>query len=204
MIKAKRHTFFGCTLPVWEAENYGSGTATLTFVLTGRLISKKNNQMAIVSTKPAKDWLSRQQKLGKKLTYADFQTALKMTKAVFVGNKLYSECRKTFLPQIEAHKKVWEQRLATKGIQFPLKKATMTLRLYFKDRYLTDTVNKQQTVQDLLIEAGVLANDDYKTLNPIHAESGCYKDKIKENIALVRLSVKLPGKEKTKLTDELK
>lgn len=199
--KKKRMSFFGVNLPHNNKEILGGGTATITFVLKGRIISKKNNQMAIVSHKAALNWL----KDKKNPSFADYKTALKMCKAVFIGNKLYSECKKQFLPELEAQKKVWEDRLGEKGVKFPLKKASMTVRFYFKDRYLTDTVNKQQTVQDLLVEAGIIANDDYKTLNPIHAESGCYKDKIRENIALVRLSVPIPKKvSKIKLTDELK
>jgi hypothetical protein len=202
---AKRFSFFGTTLPLWEAEKIGGGSTTLTFILEGRIISKKNNQMAVVSKKIAKDWLSKQQKSGKKLTYADVETALKMTQAKFIGNALYSDCRAEFLPKLEAQKKVWEERLGEKGLKFPLKKASMTLRFYFKDKYLTDTVNKQQTVQDLLVEAGIIANDDYKTINPIHAESGLYKDKIRENIVVVRLAFQLPKpKKQIKVTDELK
>jgi hypothetical protein len=206
--KKKLMTFFGITLPHWEQENYGGGTATITFVLKGRLISKKNNQMAIVSHKEAEKWLNNRLQTAKKLTYADIKTGLRMCKSVFIGNKLYSECKKKFVPVLEAQKKVWEERLADKGVKFPLKKATLTTRFYFKDGYRTDTINKQETVQDLLVEAGVIADDDYKTLNPIHAESGLYKNKITENIALVRLSCHIPNKKTTRrkitITDTLK
>lgn len=197
--KHKRHSFFGVTLPVWEPENYGSGTATLTFILTGKLVSKKNNQMAVVSHVPAQKWLKEKANP----TFADFKTALKMCKAVFIGNKEYRECRDKFLPELIKQKAVWEARLGPKGLKFPIEKAAMTVRFYFKDRYVTDTVNKQQTLQDLLVEAGIIANDDYKTINPIHSESGLYKDKIRENISLIRLAVRLP-KCRVKLTDELK
>lgn len=203
----KQMTFFGVTLPHWEQENYGGGTATITFVLKGRLISKKNNQMTIVSKKAAQNWFDNRLKSGKKLTYADIKTGLSLTKSVFIGNKLYSECKKKFVPVLEAQKKVWEERLADKGVKFPLKKATLTTRFYFKDGYRTDTINKQETVQDLLVEAGVIADDDYKTINPIHAESGLYKNKITENIALVRLSCQIPKKttrRKITITDTLK
>lgn len=79
----------------------------------------------------------------------------------------------------------------------------MTVKFYFRDGRITDTVNKQQTVQDLLQEAGVIANDDYKTLNPISAASVKMSRGIRENISLIRLSVKLP-KKNIQLTDELR
>jgi hypothetical protein len=202
-VKQKRKSFFGVRLPVWEDDTAGSGCATITFVLQGRIISKKNNQMAAVSKKAARNWLFEQKKAGAKPDFALFEKALGMAQAKFVGNKLYSQCQKQFLPVLAAQKAVWEQRLAGKGLQFPLKKAALTLRFYFKENRLTDTVNKQQTVQDLLQEAGIIANDDYKTINPITAASKCYKGQIDHNITLVRLSFQLP-KRKVHTVDELK
>ena len=202
----KRNSFFGVTLPPTKEELIGSGAATITFVLQGRVISKKNNQMAIVRKKEARAYIDSCRKRGEKPTYKMIDDALNVAKAQFIGNKLYTECKKTFLPVLAQQKAIWEQRLAEKGLKFPLKRASLTLRFYFKDRYITDTVNKQQTVQDLLVEAGIIANDDYKTINPITAESGCYKDWITKDIALIRFSCQLP-KPKTKkitLTDELK
>ena len=199
----KRNSFFGVTLPVTISEKIGSGAATITFVLQGRLISKKNNQMAIVRKKEARSYLDSCRKKGEKPTYKMLDDALNIAKAQFIGNKLYAECQRTFLPVLAQQKAIWSSRLAGKGLQFPLKRASLTLRFYFKDKYRTDTVNKQQTVQDLLVEAGIIADDDYKTINPITAESGCYKDLITQDIALIRLSCKMP-KTRIKITDELK
>ena len=201
--KPKRHTFFGVTPPIWQAESVGNGPCTITFVLEGRVISKKNNQMAVVKKIIARDYLAAAKKQGQILTYEDVEKALGLTEAVFVGNKLYNECRDTFLPILAAQKQVWSERLAAKGLKFPLKKAAMSLRFYFKDKYKTDTVNKQQTIQDLLQEAGIIAGDDYNVLNPITAASGLYKNRIRENITVIRLTFQLP-KSKVKLTDTLK
>ena len=200
----KLMTFFGAVLPHWRSEKIGGGSATVTFVFRGRLVSKKNNQMAVVRKKEARDYLFSLQKRGGKYTAEEVENAFRVMKTAFVGNKEYGECQRKFLPELEKQKKVWEQRLGHKGLKFPLKKAAMTVRFYFKDKYITDTVNKQQTVQDLLIEAGIIANDDYKTLNPIHAESGLYKDQITENLAVVRLAFQLPKNSKKTLNDELK
>ena len=201
-VKHKRHTFFGVTPPVWEAESVGNGPCTITFVLEGRIISKKNNQMAVVSKKVAREYLAAARKKGQKLTYEAVETALGLAQAKFVGNRLYGECQATFLPVLAAQKQVWKDRLAAKGLKFPLQKAAMSLRFYFKDKYKTDTVNKQQTVQDLLQEAGIVAGDHYTVLNPITAASGLYKDKIKENITVIRLTFQLP-KKKSRITDTL-
>ena len=200
--KGKRHTHFGVTLPVWEPEKQGAGATTITFVLQGRVVSKKNNQMAVVYKKVARQWISKQQKTGRKPTWDDVDTILGIASAKFIGNVLYSACKKKFVPILEEQKRIWNERLAAKGLQFPLNKASMSIRFYFKDRYITDTINKQQTVQDLLIEAGIISNDDYKTINPISAVSKGFYGKLVDNIAVVRLSFKL-GKT-IKITDVLK
>ena len=194
--KPKRHTFFGITPPVWVEDGPGIGPCTITFVLEGRIISKKNNEMAVVGKKDARRWFAAQK--GAKMTPEQaFEAALSHAKAVFVGNKEYAGCQKKFLPVLAEQKKVWEERLAKKGIKFPLNKAAMSLRFYFNSRAITDTVNKQQTIQDLLQDAGIIANDNYRVLNPITAASGCYKDKIKDNITVIRLIVDFP---KVKIT----
>ncbi len=200
----KRNSWFGVTLPVWEAEKMGAGAITITFMLKGRLISKKNNQMAVVRKKEAVNWFEKRLKSGKKLTMADIKSGLTLTKAQFIGNKLYSECQKVFLPQLEHQKQFWVDGLGQNGLKFPLKKAKVSFRFYFKDKYRTDTLNKQQTFQDLLVEAGILADDDYKTLAYYSAESGCYKDKVVDNVAIARVSFIMPKKNKVKITDELK
>lgn len=196
--------YFGVNVPTWKSEKQGAGSATIMFVLRGKIISKKNNQMAIVYKKPARMWVDSQIKSGKKPTWKDIDSALSLTQTRFIGNKLYGECLRTFMPILEAQKKIWLERLGSKGLSFPLVKASMNLRLYFKHRHQTDTVNKQQTIQDLLVEAGIIADDDYETLNPIHSESSCYHKEISENLAVIRLSFQLPKtKKKIQLTDEL-
>lgn len=196
-------TIFGVSVPKWQQEKLGAGSATITFVLQGRMPSKKNRQMVVVEDFAAKKWLADRSKKVKKLSYGDFAAALGMTRAKFIGNRAYHEAKAKYIPVLQQQMEVWKDRLAAKGLVFPIKSAAMTVKFYFRDGRITDTVNKQQTVQDLLQEAGVIANDDYKTLNPISAASVKMSRGIRENISLIRLSVKLP-KKNIQLTDELR
>lgn len=201
--KPKRHTFFGITPPVWVEDSPGNGPCTITFLLEGRIISKKNNEMAVVGKKAARNWFAAQK--GAKFTPEQaFEAALSHATAVFVGNKEYAACKAKFVPVLQDQMNVWEDRLAAKGVKFPIKKAAMSLRFYFRDKYVTDTVNKQQTVQDLLQDAGVIAGDHYTVLNPITAASAYYGPKvIRDNITVIRLTFKLPKKKRTSITDVL-
>lgn len=190
-------TYFGVPIPPFKEEKLGAGAATIRFVISGRIVSKKNNQQAVTVKKFAREWANEQKKTGRPATWDDVHTAIGMVTSKMRGNQAYNEFLETYKPIIQAQAKEWSDRLFDKGLVFPLQKASMNLRLYFKDRHITDTVNKQQTIQDLLIEAGIIANDDYKTLNPISSASACYYEELVHSIAFISLSFQLPKKSKS-------
>ncbi|HMF73454.1 MAG TPA: hypothetical protein VK616_18365, partial [Flavitalea sp.] len=141
-------TYFGVSLPAWKEEKMGAGQTTIRFVLKGTVISKKNNQMAVVKRKDAIDYLLRMDRNGLVTTEVAME-AVRMVKAKMIGNVKYNRFLKRHKSSIEAQKAFWIDRLKEKGLKkFPIPKASMTLRMYFKYQYITDTVNKQQTVQD--------------------------------------------------------
>lgn len=169
----------------------GAGSTTIRFVITGKIPSKKNNQQSVTVRKDARSWAKANQKSGKQATWDDVNKAIGMCYSKMRGNEDYMEFVKVVKPKLQAQAAWWAERLGPKGLIFPIQRAAMSLDLHFKDRYVTDTVNKQQTIQDVLIEAGIIANDDYKSLNPIHSESACYYQEIHDNIAFISLSFKL-------------
>jgi len=148
--------------------------------------------MSVTVRREAKDFLYAKQNAGETITFQDALEAVNLVYSKMRGNQDYQEFVKEQKPKIISQMQDWSSRLYDKGLIFPLQKASMNLRLYFKNRYITDTVNKQQTIQDLLIEAGVIANDDYKTLNPISSASACYHEEVIHDIAFVSLSFQLP------------
>ena len=85
----------------------------------------------------------------------------------------------------------WVDRLQDKGLIFPLEKATMSVRFYFNNNYNIDSINKGQSVQDLLVECKVIKDDSYRVLNPIHYASANYKDELVDSICFVSISFKL-------------
>ena len=188
-------TYFGVPIPPFKEEKLGAGSVTIRFVISGRIVSKKNNQQAVTVRRFAREWATQQKKSGRQATWDDVQRAIGMVTSKMRGNKEYAEFVKKYKPIMQAQAKEWSDRLYEKGLVFPLKKAAMSLRLYFKDRHITDTVNKQQTIQDLLIESGIIANDDYRSLNPIASASACYYEELVNSIAFISLSFKMPKKQ---------
>jgi hypothetical protein len=184
-------TYFGVPIPPWKEDKIGAGSTTIRFVLTGKVPSKKNNQMAVAVRKHARDWLKQEFARKGVITLADAQKAVSMVRAKVRGNQAYYDFLEKIKPVIHEQMGIWSGRLRDKGLIFPISSAAMSLRLYFKDRYVTDTVNKQQTIQDVLQACGVICNDDYDTINPIHSASACFYEEIIYNIAFVSLSFKL-------------
>lgn len=185
------HTYFSIPVPPWKEEKHVNGSVPIRFIIAGNIPSKKNNQMAVSIRRDAKDFLFQKQKSGESLTFNDAIEAVNLVYSKMRGNEAYAAFVKEQKPKIQEQMQVWSARLYEKGLIFPIRKASMNLRLYFKGRYITDTVNKQQTIQDLLVECGVVANDDYKTLNPITSASACYYEEIVQNIAFVTLNIEL-------------
>lgn len=183
-------THFGVPVPAWKEEKLGSGATTIRFILTGKIPSKKNNQQAIAVRKHARAWANEQAKL-RQPTWADVHKGIGMVFGKMRGNAAYKEFLEKVRPILQEQSAYWVKQLAHKDLIFPLKKSTLSLRLYFKDRYVTDTVNKQQTIQDVLQDCCIIQNDDYKSLNPIHSASASYYEEVVKDIASITLTFKL-------------
>ena len=183
-------THFGVPVPAWKEEKLGSGATTIRFILTGKIPSKKNNQQAIAVRKHARAWANETSK-QRSATWADVHKAIGMVFGKMRGNAAYKEFLEKVRPILQEQSAYWVKQLAHKDLIFPLKKSTLSLRLYFKDRYVTDTVNKQQTIQDILQDCCIIANDDYKSLNPIHSASASYYEEVVKDIAAITLTFKL-------------
>lgn len=184
-------TYFGVPIPPFKEEKLGAGSISIRFVITGVIPSKKNNEMAVSVRRDAKKLLFDKQKTKGEINLNDALEAVNAVYAKVRPNQDYLTFVEAWRPKIQQQAAEWSERLKDKGLIFPLQKAAMSLRLYFKDRYVTDTVNKQQTIQDLLKECGVIANDDYKSLNPITSASACYYQELIYNIAFISLSFRL-------------
>lgn len=190
-MKRKYQTWFGVKIPEWRGEKFGSGATTIRFVLTGKIVSKKNNVQAMAVRKPAIDWLDKIFREKGEITLSDAKKAVNIVRGKVIGNTEYKTFLQKFKPIIQEQAAHWAERLGDKGLIFPVQKSTCSIRLYFKDNYKTDGGNKQETIHDLLKEAGVIVDDNRKTLNPIKTESADYYQQLTQNIAFISLSFRL-------------
>lgn len=188
---AKRfQTYFGVPIPPFKEEKLGAGSVTIRFIITGNVVSKKNNQNAIAVRKHAIDYIKSHSQNGN-ISISDAMKAVYMVTAKMRGNKQYKDFLEKTKPVIQSQMQEWSKRLSHKGLIFPLPKVSMSMRLYIKDKYRRDTANAQQTIQDLLVDSGVIFDDDDSRLNPYYGASARYYDELIHNIAFISLSFKL-------------
>jgi hypothetical protein len=192
-IMAKRfQTYFGVPIPPFKEKKLGAGSVTIRFVIVGSIPAKKNHQQAVAVRKKAYEYMKAHFASNKTMTPAQVTKAVRLVHGKVRPNTEYMAFLATQKPVIHAQMEWWSDRLRdSKGLIFPLSKASLSLRFYFKSRHVQDTVNKQQSVQDLLKDCGVIVDDDYDTINPIHSASACYVEEIIDNIAFISLSFRL-------------
>lgn len=189
-VKQRSLSYHGIPIPPWRDRKIGAGPCTLRFVIKGYVPSKKNNQQAICRRKEAKAFLN-DIKSGTITKDQAFQ-AIKLVTAKMRGNSRYIKFLDDQKPAIDLQRQYWLERFESKGLIFPISKAVLNIRFYFAQKYRQDSVNKQQSVQDLLKDCHIIFDDDYTCINPITADADCFAGDITENLVVVSLTFKLP------------
>lgn len=182
-------TYFGIPIPPFKEKKDWNGSTPIRFVLTGKIPSKKNNTMAVTIRKHARSFLNSVQNDGK-VSLKEAQEAISKTKSKVRGNQEYQQWVRDQKPKLLEQMHFWRERLSDKGLIFPIQHATMSVRFYFNNNYITDTVNKAQSVQDLLVDAKIIQDDNYNALNPVHYASANYKDELAHSICFITISFK--------------
>lgn len=191
MLAKRFQTYFGVAFPPWREPKLGAGAVTIRFAIKGTVPSKKNNQQAIAVRRDAVKFINELFVRKKSMTRKEALQALGKVRAKMRGNDQYRAFLEKQRPAIEAQRQYWLERLQAKGLTFPIPVATMNVRFYFAQRYRQDSVNKQQSIQDLLKDCCIISDDDYTNLNPITAAGDCYKDEIRDNLTFVSLTFQL-------------
>lgn len=189
MGKKRFISYFGVSIPPFKEKKNWNGSTPIRFVLTGKIPSKKNNSMAVTIRKHARAYLNSIQK-GGMVSLNDAQTAVGKTSSKVRGNQEYQAWVKEQKPILLKQMHFWRERLEAKGLIFPIQNATMSVRFYFNNNYITDTINKAQSVQDLLVDAKIIQDDNYNALNPVHYASANYKDELIYSICFITISYK--------------
>lgn len=183
----------GVVIPPWRHENKGR-CVTLEFVLTGLIPSKKNRQRASFNY----SWAISQVRQFFKTQQASNITVAGTLKFVV---KLIKNIR-PFIYKPEEIKKWedaaitdllrqandWRESFSAQGLCYPITHAQISIKHYWADDYQRDNGNRAETIHDVLVQCGILADDNYKCLFRTVSESKLYKDEITQHITLIHLT----------------
>jgi len=186
-------TRFGVIIPPWRKPDRGE-CVTLEFVLTGKIPSKKNRQRASFNYSWAISQVRQYFKTQDKHTITAAGTLRFVVKLIRdIRPFIYkppeiTEWETAAKQQITYQANEWRRIFASKGLCYPLCVAQVSIKHYWADEYQRDNSNREQTIHDILVEAGILADDNYKCLFRNVSEAQCYKDEILDHITLIHIT----------------
>lgn len=184
-------TYFGVPTPPWPEKKMGAGSFTIWFLIKGRVPSKKNNQQAVTRRDEAMKYLDELFANKGAITKAEAVAAVKKVSAKMRGNDRYKLFLEEQAPEMQKQMQFWVERYGPKGLVFPISGAVMNIRFYFAETHRQDSVNKQQSVQDLLKDCHIILDDDYTVINPITSAGQCFSGEIRDNLTFVSLTFRL-------------
>lgn len=189
----KRTVFnrFGIWIPPFKYNKLDKGFICLDFIISAKTIpSKKNSSLIWTERKRAYMYINKCFKDNFYMTQSQVYSAVMKVFGVYKTNIKYKqfvqEHKPTIHGQMQEHVKSFEKR--GKLLTFPLEKCKMTAHFYLKDDYVQDVINKFQSVQDFLVECGVITDDSVQVIDEIIGRGASFKGEVNENLCVIYLS----------------
>lgn len=157
------------------------------FVIPGIIPSKKNSQIALINSKRIDDMLRYTMKKKLKVD-EDLIERIHNVKPHIVNANRYVKWEKAVIEDLILQKNTWLQSYQHKGIQFPIRKATISVYHYWKDNIRRDNSNKAEGIHDALVKAGILLDDDYKCLYKTISEADMYSGEILDHLTIFTIT----------------
>ncbi len=181
-------TIFGVAVPPWRHEPV-TRSMTMVFLLTGRIPSKKNELIAVVDRADAFKYMNEIP--GGTMTKTEATTMLFKTFARIKNAPEYEQWEAAAVQTFTDQLKAYQKKAASSGIIFPVPKATVQIKLYWKGKYRRDNTNKSEGIHDALVKAQVIADDSDRCTPDTSQKARDYSDIIPNSIALIFVTVPL-------------
>lgn len=202
MKQGKRiRTYHGVPIPPWKHEPV-KHQMTMVFVMTGRIPSKKNELVAVVERKDAFEYLKSALAalpdiISKKQAAHLATTMVFKAYGKVVNSKAYQEWEAMAVETFKEQLKVFVDAAHKNGITFPVSKATVSVKFYWKGKYRRDNSNKSEGLHDALVAAHILADDSDKVMPDTSQGARDYSEEILKSMAVIYITVPI----KTKAVD---
>jgi hypothetical protein len=195
-IKARK--LFGVYVPPYDPPKLAAGAVTLRFLITGHIPSKKNNQTvrrcfdkSVAHLKESLLSSDKPTNISSKQAFDIAMQAINKVYIGYIGNEEYKGFSEANVPKLLEQAAYWSKKFAHKGLIFPLSNASVIIRFFWEKDYNNDTINKAQSIQDLLVDAHIIQDDNYKIIDPVHLSSQLSKGWVNQNVCQIILTINL-------------
>lgn len=156
------------------------------FLLTGTVPSKKNEWI------PANNFRSLAKRVNKSTSVNDaISWMAERIKGYIRPNNRFikweAEAKEKLIEQAAHYAKKYKKY----GVIYPLNNCSISVYCYWSSNTAKDNVNKLESIQDILVDCGIITSDCWQNLNPIKVESELYSGEITENIFVITLMLNL-------------
>lgn len=193
MAKGTRHrTRFGYIIPPWrdDVEKEANKHITIEFIIAGRVWSKKNSQHPTINRSAAiakiKNYFRTMKSISPK-EFFKFCVKLVVELKPYIRNPTeFTDWETKIKEEIVAQAAHWKQSYPQ--LSYPITHCSINISHYWADEYDRDNSNKAETIHDILVSTGIIADDGYKCLYKNSARAACYKDEMVTSITSIYLT----------------
>lgn len=162
---------------------------TLEFVLTGTVPSKKNLQVPTFNRQRAVRKVHSLLYAVGSDTLEDRKEAIRQAvddiRCYIHNSGRYTKWVSVQKPVIAQQVQALNRRYKAHGLAYPITRCSISIVFYWADDRARDNSNKAETIQDLLVSCGIIADDNYRCLFKTVTEAENYKGEINEHIAQI-------------------
>jgi len=177
-------SLFGIIIPPRKKKVY-KGYLTVHFVLENTLPSKKNQWIAGNNFKFLKSKVDKTKPVEEVLQLIEDNL-----KAYIRPNNNYLAFVARTIPILVEQASYWHKKYAKYGLSFPIDACTSSIYFYWGNNMGRDSTNKAETIHDLLVDSGIIKDDTWQKLTPIHLDGEDYHGTVLNNIICIDLTVK--------------
>jgi len=182
--KKRITSLFGVLLPPRKKKIY-PGYLVLSFLLENTLPSKKNQWV------PANNFRQLKNKADLTKTPAEILEWIDENLKTYIrpnNNYIAFEARAKEILVEQA--RYYQKKYIKYGLSFPIQNSTSSIYFYWADNKGRDSTNKAETIHDILVDAGIIANDTWQKLTPIHLDGEDYHGEIHNNLICIDVTIK--------------
>lgn len=184
---------FGVYIPKWP-DNDPAPCVTLEFVLEGLIPSKKNRQRVTFNYSWAMGQIRQFFKLrgNKPISVKEVMKfvvgLIRNIKPWIYKPQEIVDWELAAIEKLHFQSTYWKAVFHKQGLSYPITRCSISIRHYWKDSYQRDNSNREQTIHDILVQGGIVLDDNSKCLFKNTSEAKEFPDEVTDHLTIIHLT----------------